>query len=477
LLLLGAYFALQVILRVVFSDSLDLDESEAVVLSQKLSLGYGSDPPLYVWIQTLVFAVFGRSVFALSLLKNLLLFSTYVLTFATARLVTRNSAAGVAAALSVFYMPSISWESQRDLTHSVLSATLAVATLLCLLKLHETRRLKWYLLFGLAAGFGCISKYNYTLWLVGLVLAGFLVKEFRPALLDRRLLVSVALLLLIFLPNAAWMLGHRDLTLLNSRKFEFRESLSWLQVTGRGLKNILQSLLSFAGPLALTYTLLFFKAPAQNREPVPEAPLCRTILFVAWGVIGVVLVMLVFFAHATGFRERWFQPILITLPVAAVLLVRNRLEPRRLKWLTSLSVLVMLAVAVIMPGRLVLAERLGREEPLERPYAALAQDLRPLIPPGSLLVCDTHLLAGNLRLGLPQVTAVNVELLPLFSRSYSHCFLAWDARQSSSLPEKLRQWAASEHSENLSVAEPRYLVETYKFHSSKQFRLGWLQLY
>jgi lipopolysaccharide core galacturonosyltransferase RgtB len=475
--LLAGYFALQVVLRVTFSTSTDLDESEAVMLSQKFSLGYGSDPPLYVWIQMVFFKALGTSVFALSVFKNLLLLSTYLLTFATARLVTRNPAAAVAAALSVFYLPSISWESQRDLTHSVLSATLSVATLYCFLKLHQTRRLKWYLAFGLAAGFGCISKYNYALWLVGLLVSGFLLREFRPAVLNRHLLLAAAVALAIFLPNAFWMLDHRDLALLNSSKFEFVQSVPWLQTTWLGFKSILQSLIAFASPLALVYMLVFLIAPKRTGRSAIETPRYRRLLVVSWTVIGLVLLLLVISVHATGFRERWFQPILVSLPIAAMLLVQNRLEGWRLKCLAFLSLAVMLAVAMAMPGRLLLAERLKREEPLTRPYAQLAKDLRPLIPSDSLLVCDTKLLAGNLRLGLADTTPLSRELLQLFPKRYSHCFLIWDARKDASLPEDLRIWAATHHGSQISGGEPRYLSATYRYHSSKQFRLGYLQLY
>src|ERR1700749_157064 len=79
--LLLIYFTLQIILRVCISSSLDLDESEQLVLTQKLSWGYGSQPPLYTWIQFGFFRMFGISVFGLSFLKNILLFCTYLFTY------------------------------------------------------------------------------------------------------------------------------------------------------------------------------------------------------------------------------------------------------------------------------------------------------------------------------------------------------------------------------------------------------------
>src|ERR1700753_3100121 len=158
--LLLIYFPLQIILRVCISSSLDLDESEQLVLTQKLSWGYGSQPPLYTWLQFGLFKCFGASVFSLSLLKNLLLFSTYLFTYFNARLVTRSYACAIAAAVSLFFIPQIVWESQRDLTHSVLAATLVCATIFSFLRLREKPTLARYALFGACAGLGVLSKYN-----------------------------------------------------------------------------------------------------------------------------------------------------------------------------------------------------------------------------------------------------------------------------------------------------------------------------
>ncbi|MEY2467302.1 MAG: hypothetical protein QOD03_1823, partial [Verrucomicrobiota bacterium] len=108
--LLG-YFALQIVLRVLISSSVDLDESDQFVLTQKLSWGYGSQPPLYTWLQFFFFNIFGMSVFSAALLKNLLLFCTYLFTYLNARLITRSHLCGVAAAASLVFIPQIVWES------------------------------------------------------------------------------------------------------------------------------------------------------------------------------------------------------------------------------------------------------------------------------------------------------------------------------------------------------------------------------
>lgn len=143
LYLLLAYFTLHVAIRTLISPTADGDEAEQVMLAQKALWGYGSQPPLYTWLQIIFFKAFGFSIFSLALLKNLLLAGTYLLTYSNAKMVTRSRACGLAAALSLLFIEQIAWESQRDLTHTVLGATLAAATLQVFLRLHESKRTVW----------------------------------------------------------------------------------------------------------------------------------------------------------------------------------------------------------------------------------------------------------------------------------------------------------------------------------------------
>src|SRR5436309_7206529 len=195
---LVCYFGLHIIIRTFLSSSVDLDESEQVLFAQRLSWGYGPQPPLYTWLQIGFFSLFQPSIFSLALLKNLLLFCTYCLTYTNGRLVGRSHAAGVAAAVSLLFIPQVVWESQRDLTHFVLSATLSAAIFCCFLRVLATRRTAWYLVLGLCAGLGLLSKFNFGLWIAALTLAACSVRELRSAVLDKRILLTATISVLAF---------------------------------------------------------------------------------------------------------------------------------------------------------------------------------------------------------------------------------------------------------------------------------------
>ena len=84
-LLLLLYFGAHIVSRTLVSDALELDEAEQALWTQQLAAGYGTQPPLYTWLQWAVFQVAGVSVLSLSLLKNTLLASTYAFVWLTAR--------------------------------------------------------------------------------------------------------------------------------------------------------------------------------------------------------------------------------------------------------------------------------------------------------------------------------------------------------------------------------------------------------
>src|SRR5882762_10917298 len=137
--ILAAYFSLHLILRTLVSETVGFDEADELLAGQRLSWGYGPQPPLYTWLLILFTRTLGLSVFSLTLLRELILCGCYLLTYFNARTLTRSHACGVAAVVALQFCPSIAWEAQRDLTHSILASTMVMALLLIFLHLQPRR--------------------------------------------------------------------------------------------------------------------------------------------------------------------------------------------------------------------------------------------------------------------------------------------------------------------------------------------------
>jgi lipopolysaccharide core galacturonosyltransferase RgtB len=482
LYLLLAYFTLHVAIRTLLSSSADGDEAEQVMLAQQALSGYGSQPPLYTWLQIGFFSSFGVSVFSLALLKNLLLAGTYLLTYWNAKLVTRSKACGLAAALSLLFIEQIAWESQRDLTHSVLGATMAAATLLSFLRTHESKRLGWYISLGLCLGLGCLAKYNYLFWPLALTVAALSIPELRRTVLDKRMLLAVAICVLVFLPNGVWILHHRADAFASDAKFNVQNAGSLLAAYGVTLRHLITAVLKFLGPLVLVYWGVFGTARGRRGEALTfaddSAPavyklfLKRSLL-----VVGVLLAVLVLGFRIAGIRDRWLQPVLIFAPVLAVAVVRERLDAVRLKRLVAASGVVMLLVSVGLPGRIILAEKLNRKEFLTHPYRQIAQEMAGAIPEFSRVLTPTRLMAGNLRLHMPNRLFVSFADNALFADNQEHCFIAWDTEGSEQTPYLVRLWLQGHGpGSGLPAGAVRYFTAPYQYHHQRQMRVALVQI-
>jgi hypothetical protein len=94
------------------------------------------------------------------------------------------------------------------------------------------------------------------------------------------------------------------------------------------------------------------------------------------------------------------------------------------------GLIVMALVSVLIPARIMVGQRFHRDEPLMRPYPALASHLKPGIPPQATLVAEDMLLGGNLRLALKDVTVITAATAHLAPGAGPPWVLAWDSNQS-----------------------------------------------
>ncbi|MBC7138632.1 MAG: glycosyltransferase family 39 protein [Defluviimonas sp.] len=348
LLLLAGYFALQLALRLAIGGALETDEAEMVLLTPGFRLGYGPQLPLYSWIQAASFALFGKTTFALAIVKNLMLFGTYALTFAALRplLPLRLAVAGT---LGLALLPDVFWEGQRATTHSVALMLMIAATLAAASRLLRCGRGRDYLLLGLVVGLGALSKYNYVLVPAGLGLAGLTLPPMRARLADRRMLGTAVVALAVVAAPLWWMLGHRELAFASGYKLTLGdavvERLPWLG----GLGDTASGMVAGLGLAALVAAGLRYglRDRALPPEPLPEPGETFVRLLARAALIALAAFALaVVIAGATHVTSRWLLPIFLL--AAPPLLIRALARARPAAFRTLLGVVAGLALLTIV---------------------------------------------------------------------------------------------------------------------------------
>jgi 4-amino-4-deoxy-L-arabinose transferase-like glycosyltransferase len=476
-LLLALYFIAHLLIRLFVSDSAELDEAEQLLLTQDLRLGYGSQPPLYTWLLTGLFSLFGIKIFALALIKNSLLFLTYLFVYLSAKEITHDNNRAIVAMLSLLLIPQIFWESQRDLTHSVLGTTVAACTLFVMLRLLKSGRLYHYALFGLCAGAGLLSKYNYGIFLVALFLAACSLEYFRPQLLNRKMLLSLLCLLLVTSPHVYWVLTNMQATLSQAGKFQMGHSLDLFASYSQGFQRLLKAVVAFLGMLFPVYALFFYK---QGRQDVTAAEISDNVAYVSLVrrmlLMGLCLcVLMILFFKVTVFKDRWMQPLLFATPLYLVTLSWGRFTLANARRYAGFALFVAVTVLLIISGPTFCASQLGKLSRLNSPYAAFSVQLRQAGFQNGLIVAEDRLVGGNLKLFFPESVIVAPKV-PVFAAPPDiDRLIVWDATENAEMPDHLHKFVGT-LSADFDQLQVQYIQSPYKYVADRSMRLGFLLL-
>jgi len=409
LLFIGLYFAAHLVLRVWSSNTLTIDESEQMLLSQCFSLGYNAQPPLYTWIQILFFDLFGQSVFSIALLRHLFLFLLYLFVYLSAKEITRDKTMSALCSASMVLLHPIGWAAQVDQIHSVAVTTTAAATLYWFLRITRSGRAADYLLLGIAVGCGVLFKYNFVLLAAAMLLVGILSPELRKHLLTPKLGITVVTALVLVAPHTLWFFTHMDLatgeTLYRMRVDPDGHGQLW--ITMYGVFEFIVAVISFTTPFWIIFLALF----GRHLQP-GSRPQTRWLSHILL-VLLVMVLMIVIGSETTNVKDRWLQPYLFFFPLWAFLHVDPDALQRKAPVMAGVAAVVMLVIFIIIPLRLVTIDLTQDPRRENYPFDALAAEIKSQGFQSGTIVAQDMFIGGNLRLFFPEA-AVST---PQFSMS------------------------------------------------------------
>ncbi|MFH0783107.1 MAG: glycosyltransferase family 39 protein [Pseudomonadota bacterium] len=470
LLVLCGYFALHIGLRVALSGYLDYDEAEQALLSQWLLAGYTEQPPLYTWLQHFLFILFGKNVFAVSLMKNGLLLLTYICVFFAAREILHDDRPAILATVSLLLIPQIAWESQRDMTHTTLVVFAATATLWQVIRLINRQNLTNYCIFGLFLGIGILAKANYYLFAIVLLLTLSSFAEGRKVLFSRKILISLLIMAALTGTYFVWMAGNQDIIFSATHKFKREIAFSWY----KGPISLISTSFQFLTPLWLICLLVF---PTGFRlKGNPEKDFHRQFVGRYLLVLFITLFIVVLVGKVTYVKDRWLQPLLFVAPIFFFArLSPNAITLNRFKIFLKIVAVAALAIYLAFTIRVIGASYTGSFCRLNYPFRTVAEDMRHLGFTHGLIISDDRFVAGNLQMQFPTSTALipdyRFEML-VDQTQYPQVAVVWQAAQSVTIPADLQTFL--ENTYNIQIADypVHYLEHPYLFARTETITLA-----
>lgn len=403
LLLLASFFFVAVISRIMRSDNLETDEMQQVLHFLSLEWGYGSQPPLYEWLQYGVFQITGPSIAGLSILKNGLLLMATILMVASVRLLTAQIASGALAAFALLSMPTVFLMTQRDLSHTVVAIACICLFFWSLFQALKDPGLFRYIVVGLAVGLGAIAKYNFVIIPLAAMIALMLVKEFRSRVMNWKILATLGAAALVVLPHAIWLLGNLGIASAQTLKeMEVGKDVSLLAAAAATTASFVEAGLKAALPIICFFLLLF---PRDIRSIARASD--RWTQLLGWTfVLSLALVYVTLLGiGATEIRQKWLALYFVALPIYLALKINAAgIDARaRLPMAATVSGFLFVGVALMLLGRGLIADTLGNSSEGDLPYAGLASALQQELgdSPATIVTSETGL-AANLLLQFPR---------------------------------------------------------------------------
>lgn len=465
--LLGVYFIANVIVRLMLPHSLELDEGQQLFLAQWLTVGYDSQPPFYNWLQYGAEQIFGPTLLSLSLLKNLLLFLSYLFFGLTAFMVLRSRDLAIIATLGLITIPQIGFEAQRDLTHTVAVIFTASLFLFSLVRAIRTPSLAAYTLTGFAIGLGVIAKYNFILLPAAAALAMLTEREFRRRLFDWRILVSGAIAAAVILPHALWFVDHLSAatgrTIVKLTAAETPDRLSQILT---GLSSLTFALIGFAGVTLVLFVIVFGRdILSAARASSPWSRLIGRILLISTAALVLIVLL-----GANNIKDRWLTPVYLMLPLYICLKIEaaNLATQRQLPRFLPIGFGHMALILTILLVRAPIHGLLGQHAKISVPYAAAVSEILASDPNRpSLIVTSDQQIAGNIRITAPEVP-VTIPGYQAFEKPFAFdattpLLVIWRdrGRQSMPLPDNIAHWL-EEHGK-LQILDPKNIAKPYIF--------------
>ena len=363
------YIFIHLLVRILFSQTLQVDDSEQIDHAQNLLLGYSiPQPPLYSWMSWVMFQIFNTGLFALTLLKYVLIALTFWFTWLVSGQLFQHLQTRYIATFSYLLLPSFAWHMHQGFTHTILLGLGIILSLHALLSLKENNSIKNYLYFGFSLGIGLMAKYSFLLFMVPLLISAISVASFRRFITDQKILLSIGVFILIIGPHAYWLTQHyQEIFLSIDQKLKVTSDNLLLDRI-KSVGQFTGAAIAFVMPFSLIFIInswrKIFNIDKQASKDDSALLLNRFYL-----IILVSIILLAIFVSMPHFKVRWFHPLMMIFPLWMLTRIERKtpLSKSIMRWFAVSTIIFTILILSIRIVQVTIGPELGQYGRLNRP--------------------------------------------------------------------------------------------------------------
>ena len=312
--------------------NLPLDNIEALAWSSDFQLGYSKHPPLSAWFPGFFYLIFGRQDWAYYLLSQIFVVFSFIIVFKFSENFLKNKTFSL---ISILLLEGIYFYNFTSPEFNVNVCQLpfwALTVLYCWKGFQDNKTINW-LLFGLFAALGVLSKYLFIYLLVAMDV--FLIYLLVNKKINYKCLISLITFFLVLLPHLIWLVDNNYTTITYA-----------LHRIGTGDPNFIKD--HFLNPLIFLgkqigilmpffVMFLFIVSKLKTKFNFKDKKL---LFLITINVVPIILMLLTSLFMGAKIRTMWMTPFYLFSGVLLVYIFQSKIVLRKFKYFFSVFLIL-----------------------------------------------------------------------------------------------------------------------------------------
>ena len=311
--------------------NLPLDTIEHLAWSTDLQFGYGKHPPIVAWVLRFFYEIFGNQDWAYYFLSQIFVIFSFLIVFKFSEDFFKNSAFSL---ISVLLLEGIYFYNFTTPEFNVNICQLPFWSLSVLYfwrGIKNDKIIDW-LLFGLFAGLGVLSKYLFVYLLVSMDV--YLVYLLFNKKINYKCFLSLITFLLILTPHLFWLVENNYITIDYALSRAGSENLNFLNYLTHPL-TYLGKQIGILIPFFLAFLFLIkkFKSKFSFKDK-------KLLFLLIINIAPIILIFLTSMIMGVKIRTMWMTPFYLFFGVLLVYIFQKQINLKKLKSFISIFLIL-----------------------------------------------------------------------------------------------------------------------------------------
>ena len=322
---LSTHLFLWILIPSLTNNNLPLDTIEALAWGSNLDWGFNKHPPMSAFFVEVFFKIFGAQDWAYYFLSQICIIISFIAVFKFAGDFFENN---IFSLFSVLLLEGIYFYNftTPEFNVNVCLMPFWALTVLYLWRGIKNDKITDWLLFGLFAGFGFLSKYLFIY--LGLAVDIFLIYILYKKKINFKCIISLIPFLIVLLPHLIWLTENDYVTITYGLHRTGTEDPSLLN----HIKHPLIFLIKQIGIL-IPFILMFLFLTSNLRSNL-EFRDDKLVFLISITVLPILLVFLTSIFMGVKIRTMWMSPFYLFFGVLVIYIFQSQIDLNKLRGFT-----------------------------------------------------------------------------------------------------------------------------------------------